>query len=106
MKSSLISNKVEDERAKLDIKCDKLERERTTMKRENEDLQQEIDFLHGSQGERINELDMKFQLLSQEHQLIKEENIALQNSEKELNRQLSLTEKSRDLFREELLELK
>lgn len=49
---------------------------------------------------------MKFQLLNQEHQIIKEENQTLKDSEKELNRLISLAEKSRDLFREELLELK
>ena len=49
---------------------------------------------------------MKFNLLQEDHKIIKDENMQLKDDEKELNRQVSLAEKSRDLYREELLELK
>lgn len=98
--------KLEDERAKLEIQNDMINKDHSALKKQNLNLQQELDFLHASQSERIDELDMKFQLLKQDHQLLKEENHDLKEQERELKKEISLVEKSKDLFREELLELK
>ena len=63
-------------------------------------------FLQVSQGERIDDLDMKFQCLLQDHKNVKDENQDLKEQELELKRELNLLEKARDNFRDEFLELK
>jgi chromosome segregation ATPase len=98
--------KLEDERAKLEIQNDMMDKDYSALKKHSAELVQELNFLHASQSERIDELDMKFQLLKQDHQILKEENTDFKEQERVLKKEISLVEKSRDLFREELLEFK
>lgn len=98
--------KLEDERAKLEIQLDKSEKDKKVIQQQKNDLQEEMHYLQLSQGERIDDLDMKFQNLLLDHKIVKDQNIELKEQELELKREINLLEKARDNFRDEYLELK
>lgn len=74
------------------------------LKREKEALAAQLQGVQAEQGERIDELEMKFQLMANECKRLRKENEDVAERERECRRELAVAEKARDHFREEYLE--